>query len=78
VTLVLAILNALIAIPQIAGYINTLVQGIIAWYVNGQTNNTLAAIADAAAFAAQAKTAEDRYAAAAKWKSALSSARYTN
>lgn len=71
------ILNALIAIPKIAGYVEQVVAAAMAWYVARQKAETLAQIADAAAFAARAQTDEDRYQAAEKWRSALSSPRVT-
>lgn len=61
------------AIPIIDGWFRL---AMAAW-MNGQTNETLTNIADAAALAARAKTDEDRYAAAAKWQAALSQPRQT-
>lgn len=66
------ILDALIAIPKIAGYVEQIVSAITAWYVGRQKAETLSKIADAAAFAARAQTDEERYQAAEKWRSALS------
>jgi hypothetical protein len=40
--------------------------------------STISAIADAAAYAANAKSDEERYAAAEKWREALSRPRYSN
>lgn len=71
-TLLIAVLDALAAIPAIAGYVNQVIQAVIGWYVARQQADALAAIADAAAFAARAQTDEDRYAAAKKWQQALS------
>lgn len=76
--MIIAILNALIAIPKIASLVMTAVSDIVAWYVQKQTSDTLAAIADAAAFAAKAQTDDDRYQAAQKWRDALSRDRFTN
>jgi hypothetical protein len=73
--MVLAILNALAAIPAIAGYVESAIQTIISWYVAKQQSDTLAAIADAAALSARAQTEADRYAAAQAWSTALSRAR---
>lgn len=70
--MVITILNALIAIPKIAGYVESAVQQIVLWYVQRQTAANLSAIADAAALSAHAKTEEDRYAAALSWQKALS------
>lgn len=69
------ILSALIALPGIANAIWKLVSAITLWYVQQQTNETLAAIADAAAFAARAQTDADRYTAAQMWRTALSKPR---
>lgn len=71
------LLDALVAIPKIAGYIESLVAAITFWYVNRQNGKALAAIADAAAFAGRAKTQEDRYAALDKWRAALQLPRVT-
>lgn len=69
------ILNALIAIPQIAGYVESAVQAIVLWYVQRANNETLSAIADASALAAKANTDEERYAAAQAWQAALTKPR---
>lgn len=66
------LLNALVAVPKLVGYVESAVSAVVAWYVGRQQASTLAAIADAAAFAARAKSDEDRYAAAQKWRDALS------
>jgi hypothetical protein len=75
--MVIAILNALVAIPKIADLVMQTVSAIVGWYIQKQTSDTLAAIADAAAFAARAQTDEQRYQAAEKWRTALSRPRYT-
>lgn len=68
----ITILNALIAIPKIAGYVEEAAQEIVLWYVGRQQAATLSAIADAAALASRATTDEERYAAAQAWQTALS------
>lgn len=75
VSVVLAVLNAIAAIPAIAGYVQQAVQAIVGWYINKQNTETLAQIADAAASAARATNEEERYAAAQKWHDALSRSR---
>lgn len=75
VSIVLAVLNAIAAIPAIAGYLQQAVQAIVGWYIDKQNNDTLAEIADAAAFAARASNDEERYQAAEKWRQALSRSR---
>lgn len=70
--MIIAILNALIAIPKIAGYVEDLAAAITQWYVARQTSQTLGMIADAAALAARAETDDDRYKAAQAWVDALS------
>jgi hypothetical protein len=77
VATVLVILNALIAIPKIGALIEQFIAQITAWYVQKQNNATLAQIADACNVSINAKTDEDRYAAAAAWQKALSNARVT-
>lgn len=67
----MTILSALVAIPQIAGYVQAFVSQIILWYVQNSTNQTLSQIADAAALASKATTDEERFAAAEAWRSAL-------
>jgi hypothetical protein len=68
----LALFNALAAIPKILEYLNSFAAGVVQWYVERQTNETLREIADAAALASRAKTSEERYAALGKWRAALS------
>lgn len=68
----LSILNALIAIPKIAGYIEAFCSQLITWWIQRQTNQTLSLISDAAAMGARAKTDEERMAAAQAWQKALS------
>lgn len=76
-TVFIAILNGLAAIPSILGYVNSFASAIVAWYVQRQDNETLAAIADAAALSSRATDDATRYAAAAAWESALSRSRTT-
>ena len=72
------ILNALTAIPAIAGYVQSFVTAIITWWVQKQNNETYAAIADAAALSAKAQSDSDRFAAAAAWEAALSRPRVSS
>lgn len=69
-TLIL-ILNALVAIPKICGYVESFATTVVTWYVQRQSNQTLSLISDAAALAARAQTDGDRYAAAQAWQNAL-------
>ena len=69
---VIAVLNALVAIPKIGDLVMQIVSGISAWYCAKQTGDTLRAISDACAFAARASNEEERYQAAERWRSALS------
>lgn len=75
--MVLAILNALAAIPAILGYVESFAAVVTLWYCQRQTNETLTEIADAAALAANAKTDSDKFAAADAWAKALSRPRVT-
>jgi hypothetical protein len=77
-TSIISILNALAAIPKILGYVESFAAQIALWYIQSQNDATISAIADAAAFAANAQTDEERYAAAEKWREALSRPRYSN
>lgn len=72
-----AILNALIAIPKIMGYVESFAASITLWYCQRAQTHTLQAIADAAALGARAKTDEDRYHVAKAWSDALSRPRIT-
>lgn len=65
------LLNALVAVPKLVGYVESAVSAVVGWYVARQRANVLAAIADAAALGARAKTKEDRIAAAQAWQKAL-------
>ncbi len=71
-TLIIAILDALVAIPKIADMVMGAVSAVVGWWVTKQTNDTLSAISHAAALAARAQTDEQRYEAAAAWQKALS------
>lgn len=73
-----SILSALAAIPQILGYVETFASAVTLWFVQRQNNQTLSAIADAAALAAKASTDADRYAAAQAWQQALSNPRVSS
>lgn len=75
--MVTAILNALVALPQIAGYVESFAATIVSWWLQRQTNQTLSMVADAAALAAHAETDEARYAAAQNWQTVLSRPRVT-
>lgn len=71
-SLVISILNALIALPKIGSLVEKFCAAVSAWWISRQTSETMKAIADAAAFSARAKTDEDRYKGAELWRSALS------
>jgi hypothetical protein len=75
VTIILAVLNAIAAIPAIAKYFEEAMAAIVGWYVARQQAETLGMIADAAALAARAVTDEDRYQAAKAWQDALARGR---
>jgi hypothetical protein len=75
--LIVLILNALVAIPKIAGAVESAVSQVVLWYVARQQAQVLAAIADAAAMSARASTDQERYDAASRWKAALSLPRTT-
>lgn len=70
--MILAILNALAAIPAILGYVEKFASAVTLWYISRQNNLTLSAISDAAALAARANSEDERYAAAQKWQEVLS------
>lgn len=73
--MLVSILNAITAIPQIAGYVESAIQQIVLWWVQRQQSQTLSEIADAAALASHAQTDADRYAAAQAWQSAIARGR---
>lgn len=75
--MILAILNALAAIPKIAGYVEAFASYVTLWYCQRAEAQTLQKIADAAALGARAQTDADRYAAAQAWEVALSQPRTT-
>lgn len=68
----LALLNALAAIPKIAGYLEQIAGAFMLWYIDRQTRSTLEDIVNAAAFSARAQTKEDRGKALDLWRLALS------
>ena len=67
--------NALAAIPTLVSWIESFAGAVTLWLVQRQNNETLQAIANAAALSAHAQTDADRYAAAAAWSAALSQPR---
>lgn len=74
----LAILSAISAIPKIGAMIENFVTQLTNWWVQRQNSATLAQIADACNVSINAKTDEDRYAAAAAWQKAFSNPRVSS
>ena len=74
-TIIMALLSALAAVPGILKYLESFASAVTLWHIQRQNNETLSKIADAAAFTARAKTDEDRYKAAEAWQAALSRSR---
>jgi hypothetical protein len=72
------IFNALVAIPKIASLVESFASGIVNWWVQRQTNETLGLIADAVALQSNAKTDADRAAASKAWYVATNRPRYTS
>lgn len=70
-TIVSALVGLIRAIPIIDGWF----QSILTYYITTVQNDTLSKISDAAAFAARAKTDEERYEASEKWRLALAHVR---
>lgn len=70
--MILAILNAIAAIPALLGYVEKFAAQVTLWWVQRQKAEVLAAIADAAALQAKAETDADRYKASDAWHAALS------
>ena len=70
--MILAILNALAALPSLFNLVQSFCAQCALWYVQSAANTTMADIADAAACAARANTKEERDAALDKWRTALS------
>ena len=75
--MIATILNALIAIPKILGFVEQFAAAVTSWYCQRAQSETLKAIADAAALGARAQTDDDRYKVAQAWQSALSKPRIT-
>lgn len=75
--MIVTILNALIAIPKICGYVEQFAASVALWYCQRQNAKTLSLIADAAALGARAQTDADRYNVAQAWQVALSRSRFT-
>lgn len=73
---VMALFNALAAIPKIIGYLNEFAAGVTMWYVNRANEETARRIVDAASLSARAKTQEERHKALDAWRDALSRKRY--
>lgn len=75
IALIPKLLTILAGLPKIAEMLESVVREVVHWYMNQQTNKTLALIANAAAASARAKNEKDRYAAAQAWRDALSRSR---
>jgi len=73
--MILAILNALAALPSLFGYIQSFCAQCALWYVQSCNNSVLAAVADAAAASARANNKEERDAALDLWRTAMSKPR---
>lgn len=71
------VISGIIAFFKAIPTLDRWLQQLIAAYVNGLEEKNLKAIADAAAFAARAKTQDERFAAAQMWQDALSRKRVT-
>lgn len=71
----LGLFTAISSVATLAGYAKQFAEGIVLWYVQNAKQETLISIADAAAYAARAKTQEDRFEAAKRWQEALSKPR---
>lgn len=69
------LLDALMSIPGLLSAVSAAAEAVTLWYIQKQQAENLAKIADAAAFAAQAQTDEERYIAAEKWRCAFSQPR---
>jgi len=67
-----AVFKAIAAIPKIVEYCKQFADEIILWRITSYNTTTHKAIMDAAAFAARAKTKEDREKALDMWSDALS------
>ena len=74
--MIATILNALIAIPQIAKIVEAVCVEVTTWWMGRQQSETYQAIIDAAALSAKAQSQADRQAALEKWRTALSRPRY--
>lgn len=73
---VASVITTIVAAIKAIPIIDKWFQMLISAYLTSQTNETKAHIVDAAAFAARAKTDEERYEASQKWQDALSRTRY--
>ena len=77
VAFLLALFNAIAAVPSMLKFAEEFAAAITLWFVQRANNETNKLIVDAAAMAARASTQEERYAAVEKWKEALSRTRVT-
>jgi hypothetical protein len=74
--LITAILDVLIAIPAIAGFVERAVSAVVAWFLGRAKQDVLASLANAAARSARAETFEQRIEGARLWRDALSKSRF--
>jgi len=70
--MIIAILEALIALPKIGQLVVMFCTNIAAWWVSRQQETTYHEIINAAALSARAKNQEDRVKALQMWRSVLS------
>lgn len=77
-TAFVALLNAIAAIPALAGYLEKLVVAISVWQIERATNENKQAIVDAASYAARAVGPVERASALTRWRDALSRNRVSN
>jgi len=72
VSFLFSLFQAIAGVKALAQYAAEFGRLVMTWYIQGQEQKTLQMIADAAALGARAKTEDERYVAALKWKEALS------
>ena len=70
-----SLLNALIAIPQIAKYVELFAAYVTGWYISNVKSDEKQGILDSIALTLKAETRADRLAALDKWHESLSKKR---
>lgn len=78
ITFISGLFNAISSVASLADLVYKFAQAVTSWYVSKSSQDTMQALADAAAASSAAQTDEELANASALWQKALSRPRVTN